>query len=133
MSAKAFLDTNVLFYAFAADEPRNEPAEALVSAGGTISVQVLNEFANVSRRKLGRDWREIEAQLQVVRALLDPPVPVTVAIHEAGLTLARDHGFALYDALIVAAAIEAGCSVLYSENMHDGRAVGGLTVRNPFV
>ncbi len=63
MSAKAFIDTNILIYAFALDDPRSEKAEALLSAGGTISVQVLNEFVNVSRRKLRRDWNEIEEAL----------------------------------------------------------------------
>jgi predicted nucleic acid-binding protein len=133
MSARAFLDTNVLIYAFAANDPRGEKAEALVAAGGTISVQVLNEFANVSRRKLGRAWDEIESEISVLRTLLDAPVPLTVELHEVALALARSHGFAFYDALIVAAASRSGCSVLYTEDMHDGQTIGGLEIRNPFV
>jgi predicted nucleic acid-binding protein len=133
MSARAFLDTNVLIYAFAANDPRGEKAEALVAAGGTISVQVLNEFANVSGRKLGRAWDEIESAISVLRMLLDAPVPLTVELHEVALALARGHGFAFYDALIVAAASRSGCSVLYTEDMHDGQTIGGLEIRNPFV
>lgn len=132
MSAKPFLDTNVLIYAFAANDPRGTAAEALVAAGGVISVQVLNEFVSVSRRKLRRDWTHIEGAVEVLRTLLDPPVPVTVELHDAALACARDLGFAFYDALIVAAAIRSGCSILYSANMQHGQTVEGLTIRNPF-
>ncbi len=133
MTAKPFLDTNVLIYAFAADDPRSERAEALVAAGGVISVQVLNEFVNVSRRKLARQWPEIESQIRVLRTLLDPPIPLTVDLHDTALAHARDHNLAFYDALIVAAAGHAGCSILFTEDMHDGQALGKLTIRNPFV
>jgi predicted nucleic acid-binding protein len=131
MTAKAFLDTNVLIYAFASDL-RSEKAEALLAAGGMISVQVLNEFANVSRRELGRAWVEIMRQIEILRTLLDPPVPLTVELHEAAMARAREHGFAFYDALIVAAASRSGCSVLYTEDMQDGQRIDGLTIRNPF-
>jgi predicted nucleic acid-binding protein len=114
MTAKPFLDTNVLIYAFAADDPRSEPAEALLAAGGVISIQVLNEFVNVSRRKLAREWVEIERQLEVLRTLLDAPVALTLDLHEAAVAYARDYGFAFYDALIVAAANSAGCTIVYS-------------------
>ncbi|MFZ1884252.1 MAG: PIN domain-containing protein [Rhodoplanes sp.] len=133
MTAKPFLDTNVLIYAFAADDPRSEPAEALLAAGGVISIQVLNEFVNVSRRKLAREWVEIERQLEVLRALLDSPVALTLDLHEAAVAYARDYGFAFYDALIVAAANSAGCTIVYSEDMHDGQRIRGLIIRNPFV
>jgi predicted nucleic acid-binding protein len=134
MSAKRkpFLDTNVLVYAFAVGDRRSETAEALVAAGGVISVQVLNEFVNVSRRKLGRDWAEIESATGVLRVLLDPPLPLTLELHETAVVLARDHGFAFYDALIVAAASRAGCVTLYSEDMQHGQTIDGLTIRNPF-
>lgn len=133
MPAKPFLDTNVLIYAFAADDPRNETAEALLAAGGVISIQVLNEFVNVSRRKLARGWEEIEKEIEVLHTLLDPPVPSTLDLHKAAVAHARDHGFAFYDALIVAAAGKAGCRILYTEDMHHGQTILGLTVRNPFV
>jgi len=133
MSAKPFLDTNVLIYAFAANDPRSGKAEALLAAGGVISVQVLNEFVNVSRRKLGRGWADIESALGVLRTLLDPPLPLTIDLHEAAVAHARDHGFAFYDALIIAAASRSGCNVLYTEDMHHGQGIGRLTIRNPFV
>ena len=133
MSAKPFLDTNVLIYAFAANDPRSGKAEALLAAGGVISVQVLNEFVNVSRRKLGRGWADIESALGVLRTLLDPPLPLTIDLHEAAVAHARDHGFAFYDALIIATASRSGCNVLYTEDMHHGQSIGRLIIRDPFV
>ena len=132
MNAKPFLDTNVVVYAFTSNDPRNEKAEALLSAGGVISVQVLNEFVNVSRRKHRRGWDEIQDALGVLKTLLDPPQPLTLEIHEAAIGIARDYGFGFYDSLIVAAALRAGCSILYSEDLHHGQSIGRLTIRNPF-
>jgi predicted nucleic acid-binding protein len=132
MNAKPFLDTNILIYAFASNDPRSEEAEALLAAGGLISIQVLNEFVNVSRRKLRREWPEIEEALSVLRTILDPPVPLTIEVHEAAVGLARNSGFPFCDSLIIAAAIRAGCRILYSEDMQDGQTVDGMTVRNPF-
>ena len=132
MNAKPFLDTNILVYAFASNDPRSGRAEALLAAGGVISVQVLNEFVNVSRRKLRREWAEIEDALGVLRTILDPPIPLTIKLHEAAVWLARDHGFPFYDSLIITAAIRAGCGILYSEDMQHGQTVDGVTIRNPF-
>ena len=132
MNAKPFLDTNILIYAFASNDPRSEEAEDLLAAGGLISIQVLNEFVNVSRRKLRREWREIEEALSVLRTILDPPILLTIEVHEAAVGLARNSGFSFYDSLIIAAAIRAGCRILYSEDMQDGQTVDGMTVRNPF-
>jgi predicted nucleic acid-binding protein len=133
MNAKAFLDTNIIVYAFSSNDPRSEKAETLLVAGGVISVQVLNEFVNVSRRKNRRDWSEIEDALSVLKTLLDPPQPLTVEVHEAAIGVARDYGFHFYDSLIVAAALRAGCSILYSEDLHHGQTIERLTIRNPFV
>lgn len=133
MSAEAFFDTNILIYAVADDDPRSAIAEELLSQGGAISVQVLNEFASVARRKLGLSWPETTAALSAIRALCEAPTPITAELHEAGVELAEAHDLNLYDALIVAAALRDGCAVLYSEDMQDGRRFEGrLTVRNPF-
>ena len=104
-----------------------------MAQGGIISVQVLNEFATVSRRKMGHGWTEIEEAIEDVLALVAPPLPLTMETHRAALTLARDHTLAFYDALIVASAFEAGCEILYSEDLQNGRSFGGLTIANPFV
>jgi len=130
---KRFLDTNVLVYATLSDDPRRAAAERALDAGGTVSVQVLNEFANVARGKLRRPWARIEATLDLIRSKVDRIRPVTVATHDRAIELARDHGFSFYDALIVAAALEANCDALLTEDMQDGRTIEGLTIRNPFL
>lgn len=128
---KPFFDTNVLVYAFFDVAKRDRALEAL-SGGGVISAQVLNEFTNVARKKRGRAWPEIEAAVRVITARFPDVVPLTSDLHAVALTLARDHSFSFYDALIVAAAIEAGCDRLYSEDMQPGRAIGGVSIVNPF-
>jgi predicted nucleic acid-binding protein len=132
MPDNRFFDTNVLIYAFAANDPRNSQAEALLMEGGVIGVQVLNEFTNVARRKLRWNWEEIEAALAVIEDLLGPVRPLTAAIHARAVEIARDHELAFYDASIVAAAIDANCSVLMSEDMQHGRKFGMLRIENPF-
>jgi predicted nucleic acid-binding protein len=133
MSADVFLDTKVLVYAAAKDDPRAAIATALLAKGGRISVQVLNEFASVARRKLNWPWPDIAEALSAFRILCPDPLPLTVATNEAALEIAERDGIGFYDSLIVASAIEAGCTTLLSEDMQDGRAiVGTLTIQNPF-
>ena len=128
-----FLDTNVLIYAALQPDPRSDAARALLRDGGVVSVQVLNEFANVARRKLRRSWPEVRQALAAVRALCPAPRPLTAATHEAALALAERTGYAVYDALILASALEAGCDIVCSEDLQDGQVVDGrLTIRNPF-
>jgi predicted nucleic acid-binding protein len=114
---KPFLDTNVLVYAVLSDDPRCATAERVLAAGGTVSVQVLNEFANVARGKLKWPWRDIEATLTLVRSQSGRVRDISVSTHEAALALARDHSVAFYGALIVAAALEASCDTLFTEDM----------------
>ena len=133
MSAKVFLDTNVLLYAIGQHERRTPTAEALVERGGVISVQVLNELAAVAQRKLKMSWPDVTDALGALRTLCPSVVPLTVATHDAAVLLAAKHGFHIYDALIVAAALEAGCDTLYSEDMQAGQVIARrLTIRNPF-
>jgi predicted nucleic acid-binding protein len=132
MVDRRFFDTNVLVYAFAADDPRNARAEALIADGGVISVQVLNEFTNVTRRKLCWDWKQIEASLAVIDELLGIARPLTTALHAQAVVLARDFKLSFYDALNVAVAMDAGCELLYSEDLQDGQKFGDVTVENPF-
>ena len=67
----AFLDTNLLVYAQTTD-PKGETARQVIAGGGTISVQVLNELANVLRRKFGLDWDEVAEVLEDVKAIVNP-------------------------------------------------------------
>ena len=133
MSGKPFLDTNVLVYAIGEDSKRTPRAEALLADGGVISVQVLNELAVVARRKLKMAWPQVVAALAAIRQLCPEPLPLTVDTHAAALRLASDHGFHFYDALIVAAALEAECDVVYSEDLQNGKVVDKrLRIENPF-
>jgi len=133
MPIKAFFDTNVLIYAVAQDDPRTTQAEEILASGGILSVQVLNEFVSVARRKISMSWSDVTEALGAFRVLCPSPLPITVEIHEAALNIAQKHGYNIYDALIVATALKAGCETLYSEDFHDGQTIDGqLTIRNPF-
>jgi predicted nucleic acid-binding protein len=129
---RRFIDTNVLVYLASGDARKADVAERVLSGGGTVSVQVLNELANVARRKMRLDWTETADLLAAVRALVAVE-PVTVDTHELGMALAERHGLAIRDAMILAAGLLAGCGTLLSEEMQDGFVVAGeMTVRNPF-
>jgi predicted nucleic acid-binding protein len=133
MPGKAFLDTNVLIYAVTQNDARSARAEELLASGGVVSVQILNEFTAVARRKLLMPWVEVEEAVEAFLVLCPSPVPVTLEIHEAARAIAEKLGCNIYDALVVAAALEAGCTTLYSEDFQDGQVIEGkLTVRNPF-
>ncbi len=132
MPAKRFFDTNILIYAFAANDPRSPRAELLIAEGGVIGVQVLNEFTNVTRRKLRWQWDQIEASLAIIEELFGPVAPLTTAIHSSAVVLARDHALSVYDALIVAAAQDAGCQLLFSEDMQHGQKFGSVKIEDPF-
>jgi predicted nucleic acid-binding protein len=108
------------------------PAGADHDCRRRVTARVLNEFTNVLRRKQKQDWAVIEAAVQSVRFRFSNIVPLTADTHAAALALARDHALAFYDALIVAAAIEAGCDTLYSEDLQHGRSIGRLAIVNPF-
>ena len=128
----SFFDANVLVYLASDDSEKAERAEAVVREGGAISVQVLNEIANVARRKMKMSWSETHAFLNTLRDLLTVH-PLTVETHEMGLALAERYGLSTYDAMIAASALQAGCDTLLSEDMQDGMLLDeGLRIVNPF-
>jgi predicted nucleic acid-binding protein len=128
----SFLDTNILINLASDDATKADRAEAIVREGGTISVQVLNEVANVARRKMLWSWREARGFLSSLRELLTVH-PVTVDTHELGLALAERYQLGVYDALIAASALLAECDKLWSEDMQDGMTIDGrLRIINPF-
>jgi predicted nucleic acid-binding protein len=131
MSAR-FFDSNVLVYLASADARKADIAQGLLARGGVVSVQVLNELANVARRKVGLGWAETSDFLAAIRAFVTVE-PLTVETHDLGLALAERHGLAVYDAMIVASGLLAGCETLLSEDMQHGFvAAGQMTVVNPF-
>jgi predicted nucleic acid-binding protein len=132
-AADAFFDTNVVLYLVSAADAKADLAEDLIARGGHVSVQVLNEVANVARRKLGFSWLEISditAQLRAVCAV----APLTLETHLLGLQVAERYGLSVYDSMIVAAALMSECTTLYTEDMQDGQVLEDrITLRNPFV
>ena len=134
MPGKPFFDTNILIYAVAENDPRNPRAEELLASGGVLSVQILNEFVAVARRKILMSWSDVLEALDTFRVLCPSPLPITIEMHEASLKIAERYGYGIYDALVVAAALQAGCTILYSEDLQDGQIIDQkLTIRNPFV
>jgi predicted nucleic acid-binding protein len=128
----SFFDTNVLLYLASDDAVKADRAEEIVLGGGAISVQVLNEVANVARRKMQLSWQDTHTFLTTIRALVTVH-PVTIETHETGLALAERYTLSIYDALIAAAAVRAECDTLWSEDLQDGMVIGErLHVANPF-
>jgi predicted nucleic acid-binding protein len=130
-AADVFFDTNVLLYLLSNDAAKADRTEALLAAGGVISVQVLNEFASVAIGKKAVNFAELREILSTIRVICTVTV-VDVATHERGLDIAERCRFSIYDSLIVAAALRAGCSTLYSEDLQHGQTIDQLTIRNPF-
>jgi predicted nucleic acid-binding protein len=131
-AAEPFLDTNVLLYLLSADSAKADRAESLLADGGTISVQVLNEFASVALRKLDMPVAELREVLEPVRSVCRVE-PVTEDTHDRALALVERYGFSLYDAMLIAAALSAGCTRLYSEDLQHGQLINRqLRIVNPF-
>lgn len=128
----SFFDSNVLLYLASADPVKADRAEAILAEGGAISVQVLNEIANVGRRKMQLSWQETRTFLTTIRALVTVH-PLTTETHDTGLALAERYTLSIYDALIAAAALRADCDTLWSEDLQHGLVIGErLRVANPF-
>lgn len=132
MNDKPFFDTNVILYAFRRDDTRGQIAETLLGAGGAVSVQVLNEFVAVTRRKFDKSWEEVRHALDILRVFCPDPVALTLETHERAVDIAERYGYSIFDSLVIAAALSAGARTLYSEDMRDGQTIEGLTIRNPF-
>lgn len=133
MSDKVFLDTNILLYLLSADPIKAGKAEDVIASGSTISVQVLNEFASVASRKLQMPFEEIQEILTQIRTICAVE-PITIDTHDCGIQLAMQYRLSIYDAMIVAAALLTDCTILYSEDMHDGQVIDQqLTIKNPFL
>lgn len=131
-AAETFFDTNVLLYLLSAQPAKADRAEELIASGGVVSVQVLNEFAAVATRKLQMSWPEIRDFLAPIRAICKVD-PLTAETHDRALDLAERYGFSFYDAAIVAAALLADCTILYSEDMQHGQLIDRqLKIQNPF-
>lgn len=130
MSAE-FADTNVVLYLLD-DGPKAVRAEEILGQGPRISVQVLNEALANCRRKAGLSWEDTGAFLEGIKSLC-PVEDLTVQTHQVGRALAEKYQLSVYDAMIVSAALIAGCTTLWTEDMHDGLLIEDrLRVVNPF-
>jgi predicted nucleic acid-binding protein len=128
----AFADTNVVVYAFAKDDAKVAIAEGILEKQPTISVQVLSEFLNVCRIKLGMD---IPTRHKLAAELIAGCNVVTLdaRVVEKAMEIEAQAQISYWDALIVAAALLSGCDTLYTEDLESGRTFEGrLTVVNPF-
>ena len=140
MSGADFLDSNVFVYLFEpADARRKGIAERLVSRAhheGTaiVSFQVVQETLNVLTRKLKPAMSREDAGL-ALRNVLAPlwRVQPSAALYARALDVQECYKFSFYDALIVAAALEAGCPRLLSEDLQHGQRIEGTTIKNPFL
>jgi predicted nucleic acid-binding protein len=135
---KTFIDTNVLIY-WVDDSTRAEAVEALLAGDSVISVQVLNEFANVLRKKRAMPLADIQSLCNTLISTCEV-YDLSVRTHQTALVLMTRYSLSLFDANIVAAAGLSGCAILYSEDMQDGlniqcpEAAGSFTlsIQNPF-
>lgn len=128
----AFFDSNILVYSFESS-PRGDIARALMADGGSIAVQSLNELALVLRRKYRRSHAELLINVAEVADMFERPVPLTMDIHRDGLRLAGRYQLAIYDTMLLAAALSVNATIFHSEDMADGLVIDDrLTIRNPF-
>jgi predicted nucleic acid-binding protein len=127
------LDTNIAVYALSRTEKQLRAREVLRGAG-FLSVQVLNEYANVASRKLGRDWEAIMGDLASLRNAAGTIKPISDEANREAARIAERYRIAFYDAVMIAVALAGGATLLYSEDMHHGLVIDGtLTITNPFL
>ena len=129
--ANVFVDSNVLLYLLSDDESKAERAGALVDAAPFISVQILNEFVAISRRKFKLTWPEVHVALAPIKTFCKI-LELTRDMHERALDIAEETGIQIYDANIVSAAEFSGCDTLFTEDLNEGQRIGSVTIRNPF-
>ncbi|MDD5581188.1 MAG: PIN domain-containing protein [Methylobacter sp.] len=129
-----FIDTNIVIYSLSQNDPKQDKTLALLTSKPVISVQVLSETANIVRRKLGFDSAAIRAVINRISQECLSLQPLTVTTLNGALDIADRYGFAHYDSLIIASALQAGCATLYSEDMQHGQTIDSrMTIINPFM
>jgi predicted nucleic acid-binding protein len=131
MSADDFFDSNVLLYLLSSDVAKASITSELLSRGGVISVQVLNELANVASKKFHASFAKIHDVLSGIREICVVK-SLDIETHDLGLDIAERYKFSIYDSMLLAAAQKANCTTFFTEDIQHGQKIGGLTVRNPF-
>lgn len=130
---RVFVDSNIVLYALDADQQKHETAWNLLFTKPYISLQVINECSNVLNRK--RQWPAEDVAQTLERILQFVIVePTDIATVRSAWKLQARYRFSYFDSLIIAAALAADCSTLYSEDMQHGQVIAGrLTISNPFL
>jgi len=139
MSAKFFLDTNIVVYSFDADSPQKKRRaqelveQALRTHEGVVSTQVVQEFLNVATSKFTAPLTFSDAQ-QYLHDVLAPLCTVfpSIDLFQQALVLQQETKYSFYDSLIIGGALQAGCEILYSEDLQHGQQIRGLRILNPF-
>jgi predicted nucleic acid-binding protein len=140
MSDRFFLDTNIFVYSFDQSAPAKARRaaqlirEALTTQKGVISYQVVQEFFNVALKRFSKPMPAADAG-QYLIAVFRPLLAVhsSQALYAEALFLHAQSGLSWYDSLVVSAAIQARCEILFSEDLQHGQRFGALQVRNPFL
>jgi predicted nucleic acid-binding protein len=133
MGPQVFFDSNVLIYAFTQAGNKTNRAQQILSFGGAVNVQALNETANVLRRKFNVGWPRIGQIVDAILRTCPNPLPLTLDTHRAALRICERYVYSTYDGLIIAAAKEACCTTLYSEDLQHGQIIEGVRIENPFL
>lgn len=133
MSAPPFFDTNIVLYAFTPSGEKTLTAERILFEGGVVSVQVLNELTSVSRSKLKMSWTEVGMVIHGATIMCPNPQALTFGTFIEARHISEQYGFSIWDGMILASALEAGCAVLYTEDLQHGQVVEGVRIENPFL
>jgi len=131
MTAKVFADTNIVLYTIGQDAHKASIARRIIAAHPSVSTQVINEVTNVCLRKLGFTREQAYAFAEEVMRRTEV-LPVDELVTRKSAELAIRYQLSNWDALIVAAAVLAGCETLYSEDLQHGQVIDGITIENPF-
>jgi predicted nucleic acid-binding protein len=138
MNDKAFLDTNILVYAYDKHEPEKQKrAQSLLNDGiiledAVLSVQVLSEFFNVVTRNIRQPMSPDEAQEIIETLSILPVQEIDPVMVNRAIETHKMYQISYWDSLIVSAAERAGCTMIYSEDLNDGQIYHSIQVRNPF-
>ncbi len=140
MNDKYFIDTNIFIYSFQPDEPKKQSVaqelirNALKKQTGCISSQVIQEFLNVATKKFKPPLSHQES-LKYLDTVLAPLCEVfsSLEMYHKTIEITERWKYSLYDSMIIAAALQANCAILYSEDLHHGQQIESLVITNPFL
>ena len=134
MKDKVFLDTNILIYVYSVTEPKKQKVATDLSknTGSYISLQVIQELSNTLNKKFNLNWDQI---LMAIDELVENYSVITndLPIVKSACELANKYQFSFYDSLIISAALEANCNILYTEDLQHNQLIENkLRIINPF-